>query len=383
MVPKAKGKHVQEVDKAHDTSVLTRRDAARILLHRDQLRRSTELAQQPSLRNAALAGLQAAFTMTIALPLFWLSPWAHLIGFASLGALVALFGRFAPMKSRKRIVFLAGIWQVMAVLVMSAAAWSGASEIAQLVLLAVSCGVFLFVSVTGGFGAPGPLIFVFAAGASMADSLTGQDVIERVLATALVAALAYLVCAVSEILRHVPSPERPLPSEPRRSLNHRLIAAARSTVGAGGAVALSHIFGADHPAWAAMGALAVLQGVHLHINMSRALQRMAGTVVGAMLAWILLVQDPSVWLVIAVLLLLQIATEMVIGINYAFGQILVTPMALLMTHLAAPQGAGPEMAPERVLDTLLGAGVGIAAAVLLSTLDDRRHLAELRGEKDT
>lgn len=129
-----------------------------------------------------------------------------------------------------------------------------------------------------------------------------------------------------------------------------------------------------------MGALAVMQGAHLHITMNRALQRMAGTVVGALLAWVLLVQDPSVWTLIAVLILLQVATEMVIGINYAFGQILVTPMALLMTHLAAPQATGPAMAPERVLDTLLGAGAGIVIAVLLSTMDDRRHLAELRKE---
>lgn len=140
----------------------------------------------------------------------------------------------------------------------------------------------------------------------------------------------------------------------------------------------SHAFGADHPAWAAMGALAVMQGAHLHTTMSRALQRTAGTVVAALLAWILLMQDPAVWTVITVLILLQIATEMVIGVNCAFGQILVTPMALLMPHLAAPHGAGPDMAPERVLDRLLGAGVGIAVSVLLSTLDDRRHLAELR-----
>ena len=46
---------------------------------------------------------------------------------------------------------------------------------------------------------------------------------------------------------------------------------------------------------------------------------MAGTVLGALLAWILLVQESSVWTVVAVLVLLQIATEMVIGVNYAFG----------------------------------------------------------------
>lgn len=107
-----------------------------------------------------------------------------------------------------------------------------------------------------------------------------------------------------------------------------------------------------------MGALAVLQGTHLHINMNRALQRTVGTTVGAVLAWLLLIQDPSVWILIAVLVALQILTE-VIGANYALGQV-VTPMALLMTllmtHLAAPQAGGPAMAPERVLDTLLGVG---------------------------
>lgn len=357
---------------------VSRRDATRHLLHPEQLRESIALSRQPSLRNSALAGVQAALAAAIALPFFWLSPWPHLVGFASLGTLVALFGRFAPARSRKRIVFLAGLWQVLAVLGMSGAAWLGAPEAAQLVLLALSCGMFLFVNLTGGFGAPGPLIFVFAAGASMSTSLGGQDVVERVLATASAAALAWLICALSEAWRHVPTPSRALPAEPEPALRIRLAAAARSTIGAGIAVFLGHALGADHPAWAAMGALAVMQGAYLHISMNRALQRMAGTVVGASLAWILLVQDPSVRTVMAALILLQIATEMVIGINYAFGQVLVTPMALLMTHLAAPHVAGPEMAPERVMDTLLGAVVGITVAVLLSTIDDRRHLARLR-----
>jgi uncharacterized membrane protein YccC len=50
-------------------------------------------------------------------------------------------------------------------------------------------------------------------------------------------------------------------------------------------------------------------------------------------------------------------------------------MALLMTHLAAPAAAGASLAPERVADTLLGALLGIAIAVALSSLEDRRQLA--------
>lgn len=365
-----------------DPAGASRRAAARHLLHSDQFRDSLALSALPSLRNSALAGLQAGLAAAIALPLFLLSPWAHLIGFAALGALVALFGRFAPAQSRTRIVFQAGIWQAVAVLVMSGAAWLGFAEAALLVLLSILSGVFLFVSVTGRFGAPGPLIFVFAAGASMSPVTGADQVIARGVATAVVAALGWAICALSEAWRHVPGSDRPLPAEPSLSLRVRLTAAGRSMVGAGGAVFLSHGFGADHPAWAAMGALAVMQGAHLHISMNRALQRMAGTVLGAVLAWMLLAQHPSVWIVIAVLVLLQIATEIVIGINYAFGQILVTPMALLMTHMAAQSGGGTDIVLERVLDTVLGAAVGIAVSILLSTIDDRRRLATLRAAPD-
>jgi hypothetical protein len=355
-----------------------RRDALQQLLHPRQLKDSLALSKQPSLRNAVLAGAQAAATAAIVLPLVHMSPWPHLIGFASLGVLVALFGRFAPARGRRRIVFFCGLWQVMTVFVMSGMAWIGAPEAVQLVLLALACGLFLFVCVTGQFGAPGPLIFIFAAGASMATELTLEQLAGRVLATALAAALAWAVCAGTEAFRQLPTAVRPLPVEPERPLSHRLTAAVRSTAGAGIAIFASHAIGADHPEWAAMGALAVMQGAHLHITMNRAVQRMAGTVLGATLAWLLLLQEPSIWSVIAVLVVLQLLTEIVIGINYAFGQVFVTPMALLMTHLANPQGAGLDIAAERVVSTLLGATIGIAMSVLLSTVDDRRHLAAMR-----
>jgi len=58
-----------------------------------------------------------------------------------------------------------------------------------------------------------------------------------------------------------------------------------------------------------------------------------------------------VWTIIALLLVLQFATELIIGFNYGLGQILVTPMALLMSHLAAPNIAGAALALERVIDT--------------------------------
>lgn len=288
---------------------------------------------------------------------------------------MALFGRFAPSSQRRTILFQCALLQILTVCVMSTVAWLGAPMIVQLVLLALACGLSLFVCTSGKFGAPGALIFVFAAGASMSTALTLEQVVERTVITAVVAMLAWLICWASETFRHQPTPERAFPEEPGRPLSHRLIAAARSSAGAAIAICVCLAFDVQHPEWAAMGALAVMQGAHLHISMNRALQRLVGTVIGALLAWILLMQYPSVWTVIGILLVLNVATEVVIGINYAFGQIFVTPMALLMTYLGAAQTVGPEMAPERVLSTLVGAAVGIGAALLLSSLDERRFLA--------
>jgi len=108
--------------------------------------------------------------------------------------------------------------------------------------------------------------------------------------------------------------------------------------------------------------------------MSRALQRTIGNVLGALLVALVLLSQPSVWTIIGLVALLSFATETIIGSNYGLGQVLVTPMALFMSYLAAPDLAGMAMVQERVVDTLIGTAVGICFAILFSTLDDRAHL---------
>lgn len=354
---------------------MRRVDAIRHLLHPRQMRDSLALAPQPHWRNASLAGLQSAAAAAIALPLVYLSPWAHLIGFAALGALVALFGRFAPERGRNRILFLCVLCQTLAVFVISAAGWLGLPLTARLILLTLACGIFFLVAFAGRFGPPGPLIFIFAAGAGMSDAASFQDVLERSAATDVVGLLAWGICAATEHFRQQSTSDRTLPAEPVRPMRGLLIASARSTVAAAIAISIAHAFGGRHPVWAAMGALAVLQGAHLHINMHRALQRMAGTIVGALAAGLILAQTPSVWTILALLVILQYATELIIGANYGLGQILITPMALLMTQLAAPEVTATTLVSERILDTVLGAAIGIVIAILSSSLEDQHMLA--------
>ncbi|WP_455274909.1 FUSC family protein [Rhizobium herbae] len=359
-----------------------RMDALGQLLRCSQFKESFTLSVQPSLRLHFLAGLQAATTAVISLALFQLSPWAYLLGFAVLGAPVALFGRFATRRRRTPLVFQCALLQVGAVFVMSVASWLMEPVVARLVILALLSGLFFFISIGARLGMPGPLIFVFAASASMGTPTSWQAIIEQTSATGVVAGLAVLICYLTEIVRVQVDDGIPF-QMPLQSLRDRMLAAARVVAGAAAAMLLALALSASHPGWAAVGLVAVMQGSDLRINMNRAVQRTIGTACGALIAWPILAQHPSVWVMISILAFFMFVTEIIIGWNYALGQLSVTPMALIMSQLPTPNAITVAVVPERILDTLLGAAVAIAIAVLCSTLADRMHLANHRYGKKT
>src|SRR5690606_23723333 len=137
-------------------------------------------------------------------------------------------------------------------------------------------------------------------------------------------------------------------------------------VGVAGVVAgaVAAVAGLGHAAWATMGSTAVLQGESARHAVMRALQRGAGTVAGALVAWPLLAAPLGFWGTAAVVVVLQTVTETVVGRHYGVAMLAITPMALLMTSLAHP--AFPStLALDRALDTVLGAVVGVLAVVLV------------------
>ncbi len=358
-----------------------RSDTALQLLERAQWRDSVALTSQPSLRIATVAGMQAALSVLLAVLLVHVSPWPHLVGFAALGALSALFGRFAPLRLRMRIVTLCAGLMALGVLIPSLATLAGAGPTTMLGVMALVTGAATLVVSHWVLGGPGAVIIVFATGAALVPAPDGLTVAARTLAALAGGAVACATCRATDWLRKDALPHLALPPPVAPPLRLELLVALRITVAAGLSAWVAYLAGMPHPAWAAIGAVAVMQGAHLHITMNRALQRMAGTVVGAVVAWLILAQNPGFGTVLACIVLFQFVTEIVIGFNYALGQIAVTPSALLMTHLAAPAAAVAGMPVERVMDTILGAALGIGFAVLFSTLDDRRQLAQLRARE--
>lgn len=351
------------------------------LLDRSQLKDSVAFVPLVSMRIALVAGLQSGLAVLCALVLTLLSPWPEFVGFTALGALAALFGRFAPVSRRRRMVAVCALLLAAGVLLPTLASLFGAPAWALVLVLALVAGASTVAVSRWQLGGPGAVIIVFAAGASLHPVASVQELGARMAATLAGGLIAWLVCRLTDGLRSGEVQQLHLPPVKVPAFSHQLIAATRIALGAAVAGLIAWAAGLHHPAWAAIGATAVMQGSHLHVTMSRALQRMVGTVVGAVIVWLILEQQPSLWTMVLAIVVFQVLTEVIIGYNYALGQITVTPMALLMTALTSPAWMQGSMPVERVLDTLLGAAVGIVLAVLFSSADDRVYLAELRNKR--
>lgn len=151
-----------------------------------------------------------------------------------------------------------------------------------------------------------------------------------------------------------------------------LIGAARIFVASLLAASFAALIGLDHPLWAAMGAMAALQGLNYRNTVQRGIQRLIGNVGGAMIAAVLLALDLGYWPVVAAAVLFQTLTELTVTRNYGLASVGVTTMALLLTGLG--QHAGPSLAVNRVADTVIGVVVGVIVAALTIRRDDRHHL---------
>lgn len=154
---------------------------------------------------------------------------------------------------------------------------------------------------------------------------------------------------------------------PEWTWSHYLV---RYAVGVAVAGAIATAVG--HPYWAMVAAVVPMSAPDASGALMRAAQRLAGTLVGVLIAWALLTAGPPPLVVIAVAALLQAGAELYVGRNYAVAMLFITPLALSMTHLANPVPVSGLVA-DRALDTLIG--VAVAVAITLLTHERRQDVA--------
>ncbi|ATL25960.1 FUSC family protein [Streptomyces formicae] len=141
--------------------------------------------------------------------------------------------------------------------------------------------------------------------------------------------------------------------------------ALRTAVGCALAGYASLALGIGRPYWALVTAASLYQA-NVTLTWNRGVQRVVGNLVGV-LAFAAVA--PFAHLghaeLIVSCLVLAFCAEALMGRNYWLGTVCVTPMALLVTEFARFQQPG-ELIVDRVVDTLVGALLGILAAVAVT-----------------
>ncbi|WP_339127840.1 FUSC family protein [Streptomyces sp. f51] len=141
--------------------------------------------------------------------------------------------------------------------------------------------------------------------------------------------------------------------------------ALRTALGCALAGYVSLALGVGRPYWALVTAASLYQA-NVTLTWSRGVQRVTGNLLGvAAFALLVPLAHAGPAALVLCCLALNFGAEALIGRNYWLGSVCVTPMALLITEFAHVQRPG-ELMTDRVLDTLVGALVGFAAAVAVT-----------------
>lgn len=326
-----------------------------------------------AIASAVRVGLAVALVLVVG----GLTGHRDVAGFAALGALTSAFCRPDPFRVRLPRLVVTGVMVTGYVAVGAVLGAAGVSLAGEVVTIALAAGFAALVLGALRVVGPGPVVMVFAA-AGAADFADSADDVWKASTAAVIGAVVGVVASLAPWLvmwvrrerpRPHPSPARAsLVQEVKRIGDTELLSRSVRIVVAGGVAAgIVAAVGLQHPMWAAMGAVATLQGVNYHLTVTRGVQRLLGNVGGAAIAAGLLALPIGYWGAVVLIAVLQVLAETLVTVNYALCSLLVTPMALMLTALGA--GLAPEVAVDRVLDT----AVGVVIAVVLAAFTIAHH----------
>lgn len=282
-----------------------------------------------------------------------------LLGAVAFGAFAAIFGRDLAAPARTKVQAFAGAGLVVSVAVgIVAAHLPGAPWLSLLVLVAVA-GVATVVGGMVQWKPPGPLFFVFAAGAFAGAPPIGlAAAAETVVVTAVTAAFAVLVGSVGALRRGSARMRRPLFVVGARQV---LATDTPADVVVAGALAgvVAVVFGVEHVYWAVVSAIVPATLSTRGPWQARSMLRILGTLCGLAVAAPLLLLDLSGWAVVLVAVVCQLLGELFIMRNYGLAMVFITPLALVLARSLHPVPAA-EILGDRLLSTVIGVAAGVA-----------------------
>ncbi|GHF58941.1 hypothetical protein GCM10017566_35440 [Amycolatopsis bartoniae] len=286
---------------------------------------------------------------------------------AAFGGMTAVHGRFEPYAVRSRLLAAVGAGLVLCVALGSAAAAAGWGPVPVTVLVAVVAALAKLLTDAVSAGPPGGLIFVFAVATTAVLPVSWAQAGAQIGIAALAAVVAWCVGMVGWLFFREPADKQISWREGLRSAvrlpSHELPRATKVGAGVLAAGLLAHFLDLGHPYWTMIAAAAVLQSTHLNHTLHRTVQRMLGTLAGVVLGGLLLAAHLPTPAKLACIVIALLCGELTVIRNYALAMLFITPLTLLLSSLLTPPDV-LGLASDRLLDTVLGALVGLVAAVV-------------------
>ena len=295
----------------------------------------------------------------------------------SLGAMALLYLPRTPLLHRLRIVAIFGLAMIACYAAGLWLAGRGVLAIAGIGLIATAATALCR---TLQRSPPGSLFLVMpAAIAGAAAPLSPIRGLTHLAALATGCLFALVIAAVYSI--HIGRRRARLPVQPRAERSSAIWRdAAVHGLMVVVALALAVLLGLSRPYWVAISTVTIMSGASVAQAWQRKIHRVTGTGAGLILAAPLLAVIDAPWEAAVAIMALLFAVEMLVVRHYALAVAFITPMAILLAetpHLAAGEGATdvPALLVSRLVDTLLGAAVGVIGVALQGALGRRADRA--------
>jgi Fusaric acid resistance protein-like len=313
--------------------------------------------------------LRAALSMAIPVLIVWQLGHLDWLLYVAFGAFSSVYGRHQSYPDRLRMQLGSGLTIAVAIAVGTAVSVIAPGSLLSVAAMAAASAIGFLLSRKEGWLPPGSLFFVFAAGATSSFAHRASDIplsfglacIAALFATALGQAGRFT--AVGRAAEKRPKPARvtwrALLSTPGVRWE-----VARYAIGPLVAGSAATLLGIGHPYWAAVSATVPLAGITLDAQFTRALHRLAGSLLGVGLAFLVLATNPNDVVMIVIIVALQAFAELFVMRNYGLTVIGLTPLALLLSHLASPTPV-TQLIGDRAIETCIGVVVAVAVMLLV------------------
>jgi len=156
-----------------------------------------------------------------------------------------------------------------------------------------------------------------------------------------------------------------------------LLAALRVGISVAVAGFIGAFLGLERAYWAMAAAVLVLhQGLHWAGTLQRAVERMTGTLLGLILAFLIISAHPTGFGLVVTIMALQYVIEVLVTRNYGMAVIFITAIALTIASGAHETVHPGELLWARGVDTVIGCAVALAVRMLTSTRDAGRSVPQ-------